>query len=107
MALSLTNDTLPNGLVAPNSYVRVSYFIPERSVDPQNTTIWEERTRIHTKWYVWDGTAIPARDATCYKEETFDVAYVLTGAAATPDNVFKLAYDALKTLPEFSSAIDV
>ena len=113
MALALTNITLPNGLVAPNVYSRVMEFAPRRVVKKEEiegveTVSWEETTRIWTNCYIWDGVTPPAKDAKPFREYTvWSVDYILTGNADTPDNVFKLAYDALKTLPEFAGATDV
>lgn len=101
-----------NGLDIASVYIRVWTFQPERTPsvltdeDDNTTEVWEERTRIHCKWYTWDGTTVPSKMATYYKESVHVVDEILTGTADTPNNAFKLAYDALKTLDEFSTVLD-
>jgi len=108
MALGITNDILDNGLTAANAYVRVVYFMPERvGTVPEDDTTWEERTLIKCKYYAWDGVTPPSKVAICYREQVYSVEYILNGDGTAPDNVFTVAYDALKAdVAEFASATD-
>ena len=84
MAL-LLDVTLASGLVAPNSYLRITsvYLVPKT------------RTLVSLSYFTSPTNSI------AYQTIEQPVAYVLDGP-----NPIKQAYEHLKTLPEFADAVD-
>ena len=105
MALGLSNDVLESGIVVPNAYVRIGMVMGDRH--GMSDVEYESRTNISTEWYVWDGEVDPAKNAIAYRRKNYNVDGLLAGDASSPNNILKLAYDALKTLDDFADAIDV